>query len=165
MDGSKKREKGKTTKNGQLNTRSNRYTPLTNFDVHQANSFNLLRSNEWTTGVTTTHNHKYDKGLRRRKSPSMHQPEPPMNHQLDEPNLQKPRKIEDETYSIPTIVNMNPNHQFKLKYSNSVTNHINNIREYSKCYKQTSKKQQEVIILWGQPRQRVCRQSKTSARQ
>ena len=147
MDGSKKHEKGKTTKNGQLNTSSNRCTPLTNLDVHQADSFNLSRGNEWTTGVTTTHNHKYDKRLQRRKIPSMHQPGPPMNHQLDEPNLQKPKKIEDETYSIPTIVNMNPNHQFKLKYSNSVTNRINNIREYSKCYKQTSKKQHKVIIL------------------
>ena len=87
MDGSEKREKGKTTKNGQLNASSNRYTPQTNLDVHQADSYDLLRGNGWTTVVTTSHYHKYDKGLRRRKTPSMHQPEPPMNHKLDERNL------------------------------------------------------------------------------
>ena len=52
-----------------------------------------------------------------------------MNHQLNKSNLQEPKKNEDGSYSIPTIVNgvtsVNSNAKLEQKYSDSVEISIN----------------------------------------
>jgi len=56
-----------------------------------------------------------------------------MNHQLNKPNLQEPKKNEDGSYSIPTIVNgvtsVNSNAELEQKYSDSVEININKLRQ------------------------------------
>jgi len=56
-----------------------------------------------------------------------------MNHQLNKPNLQKPKKNEDGSYSIPTIVNgvtnVNSNAKLERKYCDSLEISINKLRQ------------------------------------
>jgi len=56
-----------------------------------------------------------------------------MNHQLNKPNLQKPKKNEDGSYSIQTIVNgvtnVNSNAKLEQKYCDSVEISINKLRQ------------------------------------
>jgi peptidoglycan hydrolase CwlO-like protein len=60
--------------------------------------------------------------------PSLH-----WNHQPNKSNLQELGKNEARTYSIPTIVNgvskVNSNAKSEQKYSNSIANHINKLRQ------------------------------------
>jgi hypothetical protein len=63
----------------------------------------------------------------------VNQPSLPRNHQSNKPNLQEPRKNEDGTYSIPTIVNgvtkVNCNAKSEQKYSDSTETRINKLRQ------------------------------------
>jgi hypothetical protein len=56
-----------------------------------------------------------------------------MNHQLNKPNPQEPKKNADGSYSIPTIVNgvtsMNYNSKLGQKYSDSIEISINKLRQ------------------------------------
>ena len=78
----------------------------------------------------------------------------PINHQSDNPNLQEPKKNEDGTYSIPTIVNgvtkVNCNAKSEQKYSDLIENHINKLRQtINECNKEKhglSKKQRIILI-------------------
>ena len=99
-------------------------------------------------------NHNYVMGLRRKKTQSMNQPRLPMNHQLNKPNLQEPRKNEDGACFIPTIVNgvtnVNLNPKTEPKYSDSVGNLINTLREtinVSSKKKYSLSKKQRIILI------------------
>ena len=56
-----------------------------------------------------------------------------MNHQLNKPNLQEPKKNEDGSYAIPTILNsitcVNSNAKLEQKYSDSVEISNNKLRQ------------------------------------
>jgi hypothetical protein len=78
----------------------------------------------------------------------------PRNHHPNKPNLQELRKNEDGTYSIPTIVNsvtkVNCNAKSVQKYSDSIENHINKLRQtINECNKDKyalSKKHRIILI-------------------
>jgi len=72
-------------------------------------------------------------GSWRKKTLPVKQPSLQMNHQLNKPNLQKPKKNEDGSYSIPTIVNgvtnVNSNAKLERKYCDSLEISINKLRQ------------------------------------
>jgi len=76
---------------------------------------------------------KYITGLRRKKSLSVSQTRLPMTRQLMKPKLQEPRENEDGACFIPTIVSgvtdMNTNPKIEQKYSDTISNLTNNLRE------------------------------------
>jgi len=112
---------------------ANRYAVLSNHREPQECNDKIFSNSEQTSRFVTANNHKYVKRLRRRKTISMNQTSLPMNHQLNKPNLQEPRKNEDGTCSFLTIVNgvtnVNLNPKFELKYSDSIGNLIKKLRE------------------------------------
>ena len=63
----------------------------------------------------------------------MNQASLPWNHQPNKSNLQEPKKNEDGTSSIPTTLNgvtkVNCNAKSQQKYSDSIENHINKLRQ------------------------------------
>jgi hypothetical protein len=84
----------------------------------------------------------------------MNQPSLPRNHQLNKPNLQEPKKNDDGTNSIPTIVNgvtsVDYNAMSEHKYSDSIENSINELRQsinpYNKGEHALSKKHRVILI-------------------
>jgi len=99
----------------------------------------ILSSNsEQSSRFMPPNNHKYVKGLRRKKTLSVNQPRLPMTHQLKKPNLQEARKNEDGACFIPTIVNgvtnVNLNQKIEPKCSDSIGNRINKLRETINVY-------------------------------
>jgi len=59
-----------------------------------------------------------------KKTLPVKQPNLQTNHQLNKPNLQEPKKNEDGSYAIPTILNgitcVNSNAKLEQKYSDSI---------------------------------------------
>jgi len=112
---------------------TNRYAVLSNHHEQQELKDRIFFSNSEPSRFMTVNNHKYVKGLRRRKTLTVNQPRLPMNHQLNKPNLSEPRTNKEGTCSIPTIVdgvtNVNLNPKFEPKYSDSIGNLINKLRE------------------------------------
>ena len=111
---------------------------LNHHETQELNDRIFFSNSEQPSRFMTVNYHKYIKGLRRRKTPSVNQPRLPMNHKLNKPNLQEPRKNEDGTYSIPTIVNgvtnVNLNTKFEQKYD-SIGNLINKEKSFNVCNK------------------------------
>jgi hypothetical protein len=87
---------------------------------------------------SSVNNYKSVKGSRRKKTLPVNQTSLPRNHQLNKPNLQEPKKNEDGTYSIPTIVkgvtSVNYNAKSEHKYSDSIENSINGLRQSINLY-------------------------------
>ena len=92
-----------------------------------------LSTSEQSPRFPSVNNYKNVKGPRRNKTLPVKQPSLQMNHQLNNPNLQEPKKDEDGSYSVPTIVNgvtsVNSNAKLEQKYCDSLEISINKLRQ------------------------------------
>ena len=134
---------------------ANRYASLANhYEPQEFNDRIPLSTLEKSPRFPSINNYKNVKGPQRKKTLPVKQPSLQMKHQLNKPNLQEPKKNEDGSYSIPTIVNgvtsVNYNAKFEQKYRDSIELSINKLRQtINTCNKDKyalSKKHRVILI-------------------
>jgi hypothetical protein len=113
---------------------ANRYASLANYyEPQEFNDRISFATSEQFPRLQSVNNYKNIKGPRRKETLPVKQPSPQKKHQLNKPNLQEPKKNEDGSYSIPTIVNgvtsVNSNAKLEQKYSDSIEVSINKLRQ------------------------------------